>query len=123
MPLCRRPASCACGSKNVCRPPARVCRFCAQNIPAERKISGAKKFGAALSSLHIVSFLELVYTAACVNELLLTGKERVALIADIHPERVYVLGGTRGKCLAAGAYNRNFVIFRMYIGLHFFTSR
>ena len=82
-----------------------------------------KTFGAALFKLHIVSFLEFVYTAACVNELLLACKERVALIADIHPERVYVLGGTRGKCLAAGAYYRNFVIFRMYIGLHFFTSR
>lgn len=93
--------------------------FVHKNIPAERKISGAKKFGAALSSLHIVSFLELVYTAACVNELLLTGKERVALIADIHPERVDVLGGTRFKGFAAGAYNRNFVILGMYIGPHF----
>ena len=39
-------------------------------------------FGATLSD--IVSFLKLVYTAACINKLLLTGKEGVALIADIH---------------------------------------
>ena len=93
-----------------------------KNAPTENK-RHQNTLGAALFKLHIVSFLEFVYTAACVNELLLACKERVALIADIHPERVYVLGGTRGKCLAAGAYNRNFVIFRMYIGLHFFTSR
>ena len=69
--------------------------------------------------LHIVSFLELVYTAACVNELLLACKEGVALIADIHLESVNILGGTRFKCFAAGAYNRYLMIFGMYIGLHF----
>ncbi len=69
--------------------------------------------------LHIVSFFELVYTAACINELLLACKERVALIADIYPERFNVLGSTRSKCLAAGAYNRHFMISGMYFGLHF----
>ena len=34
--------------------------------------------------LDIVSFLELVYTAACIHKLLLTGEERVALVADIN---------------------------------------
>lgn len=83
------------------------------------KISGTKKIWSRQLSLHIVSFLELVYTAACVNELLLASKERVALIADIHPERFHVFGGTRFERFAAGAYNRNFMILRMYIGLHF----
>ena len=37
--------------------------------------------------LDIVSFLELVYTAACIHKLLLTGEERVALVADINFHR------------------------------------
>ena len=69
--------------------------------------------------LHIVSFFELVYTAACINELLLACEERVAFIADVHLERIHILGGTRLEGFAAGAYNRYFMIFRMYIGLHF----
>ena len=73
--------------------------------------------------LHIVSFLELVYTAACINELLLACKERVAFIADVHLERIHILGGTRLEGFAAGAYNRYFMIFRMYIGLHFYSPR
>ena len=36
------------------------------------------------SVLDIVSFLEFVHTAACINQLLLTGKEGMALIADIY---------------------------------------
>ena len=85
------------------------------------KISGAKIVLEPLfpTLLHIVSFLELVYTAACINELLPACKEGVALIADIHLERFNVFGGTRLKGFAASAYNRYFVIFRMYIGLHF----
>lgn len=71
------------------------------------------------STLHIISFLELVYTAAGVYQLLLTCEERVAFVADVHFKRFHVLGGTRFKGFAAGAYNRYFVIFRMYIGLHF----
>ncbi len=69
--------------------------------------------------LHIVSFFEFVYTAACVDKFLLAGKERVAFVADIHFERFNVLGGTRFKCCTAGAYNRYFMISGMYIGLHF----
>ena len=72
------------------------------------------------SLLHIVSFFEFVYTAACINELLLACKERVAFVADIHLERIHVFGGTRFERFAASAYNRNLMIFRMYIGLHFF---
>ena len=85
------------------------------------KISGAKIVLEPLfpTLLHIVSFLELVYTAACINELLPACKEWVALIADLHLERFNVFGGTRLKGFAASAYNRYFVIFRMYIGLHF----
>lgn len=69
--------------------------------------------------LHIVSFLELIHTAAGINELLFACKERVALVADIDLESVHILGGTRLEGFAACAYNRYFMIFRMYIGLHF----
>ena len=40
--------------------------------------------------LDIVSFLELVYTAACIHKLLLTGEERVALVADINFSLRYI---------------------------------
>lgn len=69
--------------------------------------------------LHVVSFFEFVYTAACVNKLLLAGKEGMAFVADIYLERFNVFGSTRFKCRTAGAYNRHFMISGMYIGLHF----
>ena len=43
----------------------------------------------------------------------------IPLVADIHFKSVYILGGTRLEGFAACAYNRHFVIFGMYIGLHF----
>ena len=77
--------------------------------------------GATLKS-DIISFLEFVYAAACINKLLFTGEERMALIADIHFKRVDVFSRTRLKCSSASAYNRNFVIIGMYFGLHIITS-
>lgn len=68
--------------------------------------------------LNIVSFLELVYTAACINQLLLTGKERMALVADVNFQCFHVFRGTRLKSRAARANYGNLVIFGMYFGLH-----
>ena len=72
--------------------------------------------------LDTVSFLELINTAARIDKLLLAGKEGMALVADIHFKRFDVLGSTCLESCAASAYYRNFVIVRMYIGLHIFTS-
>lgn len=33
--------------------------------------------------LQTVSFVELVYTAACINKLLFTGEKRMTFVADI----------------------------------------
>ena len=70
--------------------------------------------------LDVVSFLKLVYTAACINKLLLTGKERVTLIADINFQGFHVFGGAGFERSSASAYNRHFMIIGMYIGLHIF---
>ena len=72
--------------------------------------------------LNIVSFLELVYTAACINKLLLTGKEWMTLVADINLQCLHLFRGARSERSAARANNRYFVIIGMYIGLHIFTS-
>ena len=66
----------------------------------------------------IVSFLKFVYAAACIHKLLFTGEEGMALVADVHFQSVYLLGGTRFESGAASAYNRYFMIIGMYFGLH-----
>lgn len=68
--------------------------------------------------LNIVSFLKLIHTTAGIDKFLLAGKERMTLVTDIHFQRFNVLRGTRLEGSAASAYNRNFVIFGMYFGLH-----
>lgn len=68
--------------------------------------------------LNIVSFLELVYASAGINQLLLAGKERMTLVADIHLQGFYLFGSAGLKGRAASAYNRYFVIIGMYFGLH-----
>jgi len=69
-----------------------------------------------------VSFLEFVDATARIDEFLLSCKEGVAFIADVHFKRFYVFGRAGLEGCAASAYNRYFVIIRMYIGLHFITS-
>lgn len=79
------------------------------------------KFGAYL--LHTVSFLELIYTAACVNKLLLTCKVGMTLIADFHLDGICVLCCSCLKGSATSTYNSRFVIIRMYTLFHIaFTS-
>ena len=69
--------------------------------------------------LHTVSFLELIYTTACVNKFLLTCKVGVTLIADFHFNGVCVLCCSRLKGSATSTYNSRFVIIRMYTLFHF----
>jgi len=69
-------------------------------------------------SLNIVSFLELIYTAACIDKLLFTGEERMALIADIDLQRFYVFSSACRESSTASAHNRYLVVFGMYFGLH-----
>ena len=73
--------------------------------------------------LDIVSFLELVYTAACIHKLLLTGEERVALTANIHFHLFNFFSSSGLERISASAYNRNFVIIGMYFGLHICSPR
>jgi hypothetical protein len=70
--------------------------------------------------LDIVSFLKLIYTAAGIDKFLLAGEEGVALIADIHFQRVHFLGGAGRKSCATCAYHRYLVIIGMDFGLHVF---
>ena len=71
--------------------PLKITEIAARRIAREfrepTKIIIAPKVILELSgsdSLNVVSFLKLVYAAACINKLMLTGKERMALIADVH---------------------------------------
>ena len=68
--------------------------------------------------LDIVSFLELVYAAACIHKLLFTGEERMALVAYINLQSIHLLCGTRLEGSTASAYNRYIMIIGMYFGLH-----
>jgi hypothetical protein len=69
-------------------------------------------------SLHTVSFLEFIDTSAGINQFLLARKERVATAANIHFHNVALFGRSRFEGGTASADNRDFMIFRMYIGFH-----
>ena len=73
-------------------------------------------------TLDVEPFLETLNTSACIDELLLTGKERMALGADIDFDKVAFLGRTRNKGLSASTLNFHRFILRMYIRLHYITS-
>ena len=73
-----------------------------------------------VSSLHSVSFLELIDTSAGIHQLLLAREERMAVAANIHLHDVPVFRGSRLERSAAGTNYRYFVIFGMYIGFHFY---
>ena len=75
-----------------------------------------------LFSAHFKSLLELVNTAANVNELLLSGEERMALGADFNSDLVTSSGlGCYG--FAACATNYTFFIIGVYSGFHCFLPR
>jgi hypothetical protein len=59
--------------------------------------------------------------ARSVDQLLLTGKERMAGRTNLHVQIVFA-GGTGLKGLAAGAGNCDFLIFRMNSGFHFLLT-
>ena len=67
---------------------------------------------------HIVSLFESVYSSAGIDELLLAGKERMALRADIDME--ILLGGTGLEGRTASALNGSLLVLRMYAFLHDF---
>ena len=68
--------------------------------------------------LHAVTLLETVYASAIVDQLLLTGVERMALGADIHAQ--LLLNGTGLKGLTADAVNSDLAVIGMDLFLHGF---
>ena len=68
--------------------------------------------------LHAVTLLETVYASAIVDQLLLTGVERMALGADIHAQ--LLLHGTSLKGLATDAANDGLAVIGMDLFLHGF---
>ncbi len=66
------------------------------------------------------TLLELVYTSACIDELLLTGEERVALGANFNSH--IALSRLSHNSLAASALYCNFLVFGMDSFLHFMNT-
>ena len=66
--------------------------------------------GSSISLLiQIISLLEAVYASAGINQLLLAGKERMALGTNFNPD--LALGGTGLKGITTGTlYNSLFII-------------
>ena len=68
------------------------------------------------------SLLELINSTACINKLLLAGKEGVALRANFN-SHFSAFSGLSRYGLAASALDRHFFVIRMDSGLHFiYTS-
>ena len=76
--------------------------------------SGGFFFGSGVG----VFFGEAFHAACGVDELLLTGEERVAVGANFDFERVAFDGGTSREIVSAGAMNVYSVIVRMNSGFH-----
>ena len=68
--------------------------------------------------LNTITLLELVHASACVYQLLLAGKVRMALVANFNFNYVGILCGTRFESCATSTYNSRFVIIRMYTLFH-----
>lgn len=58
---------------------------------------------------HIIAFLESVNTSACIDELLLARKERVAVGANIDSE-VFAGGASFKRCAASTFYNDGLIV-------------
>ena len=65
-----------------------------------------------LLSCSFKSLLELVKTSACINELLLSGEERVTLGANFNSD-LAALGGLGGNGLATSATDYALFVIRM----------
>jgi len=82
----------------------------------------ARRMYIGLLGTHFETLLELVYTTASVNKLLLTGEERMALGADVHAKLTVciTLRGASGYSFTASATNGYFFILRMDSVFHCF---
>ena len=76
---------------------------------------------AILLSRSFKTTSELVNTSAGIYEFLLTGKERMALRADVYTN-VAALGGTGNERFSASADNLGFLIAGMDCFLHYTNS-
>lgn len=71
-----------------------------------------------VSSLHSVSFLELIDTSTGIHQLLFAREERMAIAANIHFQNVPVFRRSRLERGSASTDYCYFVIFGMYISFH-----
>ena len=74
-----------------------------------------------LLSNRLKTLLELINASACVNELLLAGKERMALGADVNTD-LAALGRTGLEGFAASTLNGYYFVVRMESFLHDYDS-
>ena len=77
-----------------------------------------RRFSVILLSDCFKTASELINASACVNELLLAGKERMALRADVYTN-VTALGGTGYESLSACADDLGFNVVGMDRFLHY----
>ena len=70
---------------------------------------------------HVETLLEPIDASAGVNQLLLAGKEGMAIAADFHVD--LLLGGTDLELIAAGTLDGGHLIVGMNTLFHFFSPR
>ncbi len=66
--------------------------------------------------LHAEALLEAIYTTACIDELLLSGEERMALRANFNTDILFC--GTGLDDITASAGNGSLTVIRMDLFLH-----
>jgi hypothetical protein len=70
-----------------------------------------------------VLLIEALHAACGVHELLLAGKEWMAVRADLHAEHVALDRGTRGKGMPARTMDSHCMIVGVNSGFHWFSNR
>ena len=88
-----------------------------QNSSKTKLLSGRLRRG-----LFTIALVEAIYAAGGVNELLFTGKERMASRADFYVQLAFFRRASL-KCFSARTGNANFGVFRMDSRFHYFFSR
>lgn len=89
---------------------------------ANPSIQGLFRGGSALGRRFLaVTLIKAIDASRGIDQLLLTGKERVAGGTDFHVQ-VALLGRARLECLAAGAGNSYLNVFRVNSWFHYFID-
>ena len=91
--------------------------FAHSELLTKRKKGGSTTALFDIALFHVETLLEAIHASACINQLLLAGVERMALVANLNVD--VTTGGTSFDLVAACTSDRGFLVLRMDAFSHF----